>query len=146
MAVRNLLEYIELDGAWVEADLEDIKIAFIAAIKLDSEAAEEIELDGEDEFNIDVDKITKVGLELGIDVGFGVEGEDSESQVAPVTTQILILDFKETTSRDEETNKATAFTKLIGMPSTLYIKPLFVDVDEKRIYEGIAPIEINLSN
>lgn len=128
--VNNLFEYLEIDGTWYEADLTNIHNCYLIAIKNDST---------EDD-TLDVNKVTKIGLELGIESGIKVDDVDK-----PLTIQRVILNFEDETSSDEYTNKISAFIKLTGLPTKLYIKPIFIDIDEIRHFEGSTSISINIS-
>ena len=124
--ITSVLSRIKLDGAWVTVDMSSYSACYAVAVK---ETAAKTD-------TIDPETIKIMTFEIGIDSGI---------KNKPITIQRFSLNFNETTSSDPETNKLTAFAKLIGLPNNFYIRPISIDNGIKTITEGEVAIALNIN-
>ena len=126
MSVSNITKRIKLNRDWLSVNLGSFNDFYLIAVK-DKKEKKDI---------INPADIIKVRFEVGIDSGI---------KDKPLTIQFLSLDFNETTSSDEITNKMTAFTRVVNFPNQFYIRPVSIDTVEKTITTGEVNIAVNVN-
>lgn len=86
-----------------------------------------------DLFNIEYLKY--VVLEIGIDSGI---------ENSPITLTRIKLNFSDETSSDKDLNEKTALSKLVQLPSTIYIRPVAFGDQVKEYTSGKMPVSVNV--
>ena len=126
MSVSTITKRIKLNKDWLSVNLGSFNDFYLIAVK-DKKEKKDL---------LDPKDIIKVRFEIGIDSGI---------KDRPLTIQFVLLDFNETTSSDEITNKMTAFTRIMNYPSQFYIRPISIDTAEKTITSGEVNIAVNIN-
>lgn len=126
MSVNTITKRIKLNKDWLSVNLGSFNDFYLIAVK-DKKEKKDL---------LDPKDIIKVRFEIGIDSGI---------KDRPLTIQFISLDFNETTSSDEITNKMTAFTRIMNYPSQFYIRPISIDTAEKTITSGEVNIAVNIN-
>ena len=85
---------------------------------------------------INPETIKIITFEIGIDSGI---------KNKPITISRFSLNFNEITSSDEMLNKITAFTRLLNIPNSFYLRPISIDDGIKTINKGEVAIAININ-
>lgn len=124
--VENILSKITLNKDWVSVNMNSFNDCYVIAIKGDKGKKD----------TIDPQDVRIITFEMSIDSG--IEGK-------PITISRFSLNFNEITSSDDETNKLTAFVRLLNIPSKFYLKPVAVDDGSKSITTGETTISININ-
>ena len=121
----NIIDRIKI-GDWREVDLKSFNDCYLIAIKTNPNKLD----------TIDSKSIRKVRFEIGIECG--IKGK-------PLTILNFNVDFNNETSRDNEINKITAFTRLTNIPSKFYIRCVSMDDGKESITSGQTSINLNVN-
>ena len=70
---------------------------------------------------------------------------ESGKKGCPFTIGYLNLNFNEISSSNVELNKITALTKVMGYPSTFYIRPIDMTGERSVVTEGVASVAVYVS-
>ena len=124
--VKNILSRIRLNNNWVAVDMGSFNDCYIIAVKEDAGKKD----------TINPETIKIITFEIGIDSGI---------KNKPITISRFSLNFNEITSSDEMLNKVTAFTRLLNIPNSFYLRPISIDDGIKTISKGEVAIAININ-
>ena len=123
--VSNIISRLKLQD-WREVNLKSFNDCYIIAIKDKSFKKD----------TVNVDCVNKITFELGIDCGI---------KNNPLTISYFTLDFNDITSGNNELNKITAFTRLVNIPNTFYIRAVAIQTDNGQIDKGETSISVNVN-
>lgn len=124
--VKSILSKIKLDNNWVSVDIGNYNDCYVILVK---------ESIGKKD-TINPKDIQTISFELGIDSGI---------KNKPITISRFSINFSEMTSRDEDVNSITGFTKLQNIPSNFYVRPIAMyNNNNNRIDKGDVNIALNI--
>lgn len=126
--MKRIFNGIKLNSGWKKIKLKEFNDFYLIAIKKGKNSRKS---------TLDKDCIRKIRFEIAIDSG-------KKKKYLLYSSQIEV-DFKNISSRDVEFNEISAFTKVLGCPSTFYIRAISMTGESSTVTEGSSSVEVYLN-
>ena len=126
MAVSKIIDRLTL-GTWLKTNIDDFNSCYVIAIKGTKNKAD----------TIDVDKVSRISFELGIDSGIKNE---------PLPIGRVNIGFKDVSTVSDSLKGKIGGALASRIPSEFYIRATSVDVDMREVKSGTVSISVNLNS
>jgi hypothetical protein len=127
MRAKKILKKINLNGKWTKVNLFKYNDFYLSAIKAEKVGKKD---------TLDMNCVQRIRFEVAVESG---------KKGCPFTIGYLTLNFNEISSSNVELNKITALTKVMGYPSTFYIRPIDMTGERSVVTEGVTSVAVYVS-
>lgn len=126
--MKRVFKRVDLNAGWKKVTLKEYNDFYLTAIKKDKV---------DKKATLDKDCVKKIRFELAIDSG-------RKGKYLIYNNQINVL-FGSSVSSDAEFSKVVASTKVLGCPSTFYIRAVDMTGIAATVTEGCTSIEVYIN-